>query len=112
MHSDFPVVLDACVLANGRLCDLYLRLAEPPRLYIPIWSSQILDEVQRTQTTKLKRPYPLSLAEHWREEVQRAFPASLVEGVGKLPVAGQEPGKRPPCVGRCHSRQGFPYRYV
>ena len=39
-----------------------------------------MDEVQRTQTTKLKRPYPLSLAEYWREEVQRAFPASLVEG--------------------------------
>lgn len=80
MHSDFPVVLDACVLANGRLCDFYLRLAEPPRLYLPVWSTQILDEVQRTQTTKLKRPYSLSLAAYWREEVQKAFPASTVEG--------------------------------
>ena len=80
MHSDFPAVLDACVLANGRLCDLYLRLAESPRLYLPIWSIQILEEVRRTQTTKLKHPYSLSLAAYWREEVQKAFPASTVEG--------------------------------
>ncbi len=80
MYGNFPVVLDACVLANGRLCDLYLRLAEPPRLYLPIWSTQILEEVHRTQTTKLKRPYSLSLAAYWREEVQKAFPASTVDG--------------------------------
>lgn len=80
MHSDFPVVLDACVLANGRLCDLLLRLAEAPRLYTPIWSSGILDEVYRTQTTKLKRAYPKRLADYWRQEVERAFPEACVEG--------------------------------
>ncbi|NLB66246.1 MAG: PIN domain-containing protein [Lentisphaerae bacterium] len=80
MHSDYPVVLDACVLANGRLCDLYLRLAETPRLYTPIWSSKILAEVHRTQTTKLKRPYPKKLADYWRQEVDRAFPEACAEG--------------------------------
>ena len=79
MHSDFPVILDACVLANAGLCDLYLRLAEPPRLYLPLWSEAILDEVHRTQTTKLKRPYPPALADHWRREVTRAFPEACVQ---------------------------------
>jgi predicted nucleic acid-binding protein len=80
MQSDFPVVLDACVLANGRVCDLYLRLAEPPRLYTPRWSEAILDEVHRTQTTKLKRPYSVELADYWRVEVTRTFPEACVLG--------------------------------
>jgi predicted nucleic acid-binding protein len=80
MHGDFRVVLDACVLANGRVCDLYLRLAEPPRLYLPVWSSRILEEVWRTQTAKLKRPYPPELADYWRTEVSRAFAEACVEG--------------------------------
>lgn len=84
MHSDFPVVLDACVLANGRLCDLYLKLAEPPRLYSPIWSEEILREVHRVQTQKLKRPYPPELADYWREEVTKAFPEACVMDWEKL----------------------------
>lgn len=80
MHSDFPVILDACVLANGRLCDLYLRLAEPPQLYLPLWSEEILNEVHRTQTAKLKKPYPPERADEWRSAVTRAFPEACVEG--------------------------------
>lgn len=80
MNSDSRVVLDACVLANGRLCDLYLRLAETPRLYLPIWSEEILREVRRVQTTKLKRPYPPELADYWRQEVVKSFPDACVEG--------------------------------
>lgn len=79
MHSDFPVVLDACLLANGRVCDLYLRLAEPPRLYLPLWSEAILDEVHRTQTTKLKRSYSPELADYWREQVTKTFPEASVQ---------------------------------
>jgi predicted nucleic acid-binding protein len=89
MHGDFPVVLDACVLANGRLCDLYLRLAEPPRLYSPVWSEEILCEVHRVQTQKLKRPYPPELADYWREEVTKTFPEACVQDWEKLlPLAG------------------------
>lgn len=80
MHSDFPVVIDSCVLANGRVCDLFLRLAEPPRLYLPVWSEAILDEVRRTQTCKLKRPYSNELADYWRQQVEAAFPESIVRG--------------------------------
>jgi predicted nucleic acid-binding protein len=84
MQADFKVVLDACVLANAGLCDLFLRLAEPPRLYLPLWSAEILDEVRRTQTTGLKRPYPPDLADYWRKEVTRAFPEAEVKGYEKL----------------------------
>lgn len=84
MQADFKVLLDACVLANAGLCDLFLRLAEPPRLYLPAWSAEILDEVKRTQTTKLKRPYPPELADYWRKEITRAFPEAEVKGHAKL----------------------------
>ena len=36
------VVLDACILVNVFLCDTLLRLAEPPRLYEPKWSEEII----------------------------------------------------------------------
>jgi predicted nucleic acid-binding protein len=47
------VVLDACVLVNAALRDTMLRLAEPPSLYLPLWSAEILDETQRTMENKL-----------------------------------------------------------
>jgi predicted nucleic acid-binding protein len=78
MQSDFSVVLDACVLATPRLCDLYLRLAEPPRLYTPLWSSEILEEVRRVQTTKFKKPYSKELSDYWQLEVSKAFPEAVV----------------------------------
>jgi hypothetical protein len=68
MQADFPILLDACVLANVGVCDLYLRLAETPRLDLPRWSAPILEEVKRTQMTKLKRPFPEELADYWRQE--------------------------------------------
>lgn len=80
MQADFPIVLDACVLANAGVCDLFLRLAERPRLYLPRWSSTILDEVKRTQMTKLKVPYTEKSADYWREQVTLSFPEALIEG--------------------------------
>lgn len=80
MNSDPKAVLDSCVLANGRLCDLLLRLAETPRLYSPQWSSEILDEVFRVQTLKLPKPYSADQAARWREAVTRAFPEATIEG--------------------------------
>lgn len=80
MQADFPVILDACVLANVGVCDLYLRLAEAPRLYLPRWSAAILDEVKRTQMTKLKPAWPEDLADYWRSEVTGAFPEAEISG--------------------------------
>ncbi len=47
MQADFKIVIDACVLANIVVCDLFLRLAEKPRLFLPRWSTEILDETRR-----------------------------------------------------------------
>ena len=84
MQADFPIVLDACVLANSGVCDLFLRLAETPRMYLPRWSATILDEVKRTQMTKLKRPFLEELADYWREQVTEAFPEAMIEGFEHL----------------------------
>jgi hypothetical protein len=43
MRADFDgVLIDACVLANHGVCDLLLRLAERPRLFVPHWTAKIL----------------------------------------------------------------------
>ena len=76
LRADFPVVLDANVLAPASVCDLYLRLAEEPRLYSPRWTAEILAEVRRTQIGKLG--WPGRLADYWQEQVARAFPEALV----------------------------------
>lgn len=72
------MVLDANVLAPHGVCDLFLRLAEDPRLITPRWSDRILDEVRRTQIRKLG--FPEGLADYWRHEVNHAFPEAMVEG--------------------------------
>jgi hypothetical protein len=62
LRADFKVFLDACVLVNFPVCDLLLRLAEPPRLYIPKWSSTVLDETHRAHVGKLG--WETKLADH------------------------------------------------
>ena len=47
MDADFPVLLDACVLANHPVTDLLMRLVEGPRLFSPRWTDEILSETQR-----------------------------------------------------------------
>lgn len=82
MTADFPVVLDACVLANFGVCDLFLRLAEHPRLYRPCWSEKILAEVKRTHLRKLK--WPKKLADSWQQKVRANFPEASVTGYEPL----------------------------
>jgi len=97
MKADFPAILDACVLANIRVCDLLLRLAETPRLYLPFWSDTILDETQRTQTGRLR--WPVELSESWRSEVTRFFPDACVDNLHKW----WRRGESNPCPG-CRRR--------
>lgn len=77
MQADFPVVFDACVLANFQVCDLFLRLAETPRLYVPKWSAQILQETHATHVGKLD--WPTKLADSFRDSLEAAFPDAAVK---------------------------------
>lgn len=95
MTADFPVILDACVLANFGVCDLFLRLAEPPRLFVPRWSTEILAEVRRTQLEKLKPAWPEHLVESWQREVTKAFPDATVSDYEPfLPLLTNDPKDR------------------
>lgn len=78
MSSGPPrVVLDANVLAPPSLCNLLLRTASLD-VYAPRWSSGLLDEVRRTQLTKLSRPYSAEEAAVWRGRAVGCFPEAMV----------------------------------
>jgi predicted nucleic acid-binding protein len=72
------VVFDSCVLLPPSVCDLFLRMAERPRLYKPRWSFAILDEVHKNQIGKFN--YSRDLADYWRSEVMKAFQEAVITG--------------------------------
>ena len=76
------VVLDACVLANFSLCDTLLRLAEPPRLFEPKWSEEIIRET--TRTLELKLGWPNSLTAHLERELHAHFSEAWISGYESL----------------------------
>ncbi len=76
------VVLDACVLANFSLCDTLLRLAEPPRLFDPKWSEEIIGETTRTLESKLG--WPASLTAHPETELHAHFSEAWISGYESL----------------------------
>jgi predicted nucleic acid-binding protein len=76
------VVLDACVLANFSLCDTLLRLAEPPRLYEPKWSEEIL--VETTRTLESKVGWPSSLTTYLETELRAHFGEAWISGYEPL----------------------------
>ena len=76
------VVLDACVLATFSLCDTLLRLAEPPRLYEPKWSEEIIRETTRTLESKLG--WPSFLTAHLEAELRAHFNEAWISGYEPL----------------------------
>jgi predicted nucleic acid-binding protein len=82
MTSTLLVVLDACVLANFSLCDTLLRLAEPPRLFEPKWSDEIIRETTRTLESKLG--WPSSLTAHLEAELRSHFGEAWISGYEPL----------------------------
>ena len=78
MRSDFPVVFDACVLATYTVCDLFLRLAENPRLYLPNWSEEILAETRHTHVGTLNWKEPI--ADSFQRVLREQFPEAMVTG--------------------------------
>jgi hypothetical protein len=89
MTSGYQVVLDACVLVNAALRDTLLRLSEPPHLYLPRWSSEIIREMMRTMENKLG--VTASQSAHLLKELQDHFPEAWVEGYEALiPIMGND----------------------
>lgn len=82
MTSGYQAVLDACVLVNEALRDTLLRLAEPPHLYVPRWSKDIILETSRTLETKLGRT-PEQIA-HLVKELELHFEDAWVKGYEPL----------------------------
>lgn len=83
MSLDFQVVLDACVLVNAALRDTLLRLAEPPgSLYLPRWSTQIIEETRRTLENKLGLSANQTL--HLIHELETYFGEAWVTGFEPL----------------------------
>jgi predicted nucleic acid-binding protein len=76
------VVLDACVLSNFSLCDTLLRLAEPPRLFEPKWSEEIIRETTRTLESKLL--WPSSLTAHFEAELRVHFSEAWISGYDRM----------------------------
>jgi hypothetical protein len=52
-----------------------LRLAETPRQYVPVWSTEILDEACRAKRDDLG--WPQDLCAYFREQVTLTFPEAI-----------------------------------
>src|SRR5713101_3074031 len=97
------VVLDACVLVNFSLADTLLRLAEPPRLFEPKWSGEIIEETTRALRTKLG--WPEALATHLESELRTHFSDAWVMGYEELiPRATNHPKDRHVLAAAMHSK--------
>ena len=81
MHSDFPVVIDACVLVQAAVRDTLLRLSER-RLFLCRWTGEIIDEVVRTLQNKLNKTPEET--DHLISELSTYFSDAWVEPGYKL----------------------------
>ena len=82
VRADFAVVLDACVLAEATLADLFLRLSEEPRLLLPKWTERIWDEVDRTCEHDLG--WPPELVKKRRSVITSFFGEATIRGFEHL----------------------------
>ncbi len=93
MEADYPVLIDACVLANHAVTDLLLRLADGPRLFIPRWTDAILQETRRTLLVDLE--WPTRLVESRDVAFREYFPEAWIRGYEPLiPSLGNDPKDR------------------
>src|SRR5215475_12879304 len=76
MISDFPVIVDACVLVQAAVRDTLLRLFER-RLFLARWTDEIIEETARTLKDKLGRTQ--EQADHLVNELRAHFPDAWVE---------------------------------
>src|ERR1039458_7668112 len=82
MPGERIAILDACVLVPAPLRDTLLRLADPPSLYRPVWSGEIIIEMKRALEEQIGLD-PNKTA-YLERELRRHFPDSWVTGFGQL----------------------------
>ena len=70
MTSDFPAIVDACVLVQAAVRDTLLRLFEP-RLFLARCTDEIIEETVRTLRNKLGRTQ--EQADHLVAELRAHF---------------------------------------
>lgn len=76
MTSDFPAIVDACVLVQAAVRDTLLRLFER-RLFLARWTDEIIEETVRTLRNKLGRTQ--EQADHLVAELRAHFPDAWIE---------------------------------
>jgi hypothetical protein len=76
MISDFPVMMDACVLVQAAVRDTLLRLFER-RLFLARWTDEIIEETVRTLRDNLGRTPEQT--DHLVNELRNHFPGAWVE---------------------------------
>ena len=76
MISDFPALIDACVLVQASVRDTLLRLFER-RLFLARWTDEIIDETVRTLQNKLGRS--AEQTSYLVIELRNHFPDAWVE---------------------------------
>ncbi|HVA27924.1 MAG TPA: PIN domain-containing protein [Candidatus Baltobacteraceae bacterium] len=81
MSARFRVFLDTCVIFPQTLRDVLLTAAEHD-LYFPLWSADVLDEMERNLVEN--RALTQQQTAHLREEMISAFPDSTVSGYQPL----------------------------
>jgi len=102
LRADFPVVLDACVLAEAAVSDLFLRLSEEPRLLLPRWTEEIWSETRRTWIEKLG--WNPELADARIKAAITFFPDAMVAGYEVLvPACANHPKDRHVLAAAIHS---------
>ena len=82
MAGERIAVLDACVLVQAPLRDTLLRLAEPPALYQPRWSGEIIAEMKRALESQIGL-VPAKTA-YLERELRRHFSECWVTGFESL----------------------------
>ncbi|GAB3913694.1 PIN domain-containing protein [Kibdelosporangium lantanae] len=97
----FSALLDACVLIPIHLADLLLRLGEMD-LYRPLWSAEVLDEVERNLP---KMGVPPHLARKRVDAMRSCFPEAEVSGYEHLlPIMTNNPKDRHVLAAATHAK--------
>jgi predicted nucleic acid-binding protein len=99
-------VLDACVLVQAPLRDTLLRLAEPPSLYQPVWSDEIIVEMSRVLRNQIG--LPAAKTAYLERQLRIHFADSWVTGFEPLiRKMTNDPGDRHVLAAAAHARAQF-----